>query len=143
MHLNPNPDWKTAMRDFHAAYRPGQGVAHYPGALRSLVAAYLPVGWKATRDRPMWSRVYVDVPGWQSRYPTLINPTLQQRQRIETELRNRQLRWVATGTSGVWLVTEAYPGVTDVRRWFVTTGINSFSGEESMLNGSRILSTGK
>jgi mannosyltransferase len=134
---NLNPDWKMAMRDLSAAYRPGQGAVFYPGALRSLDAAYLPSGWRATRDRPLWSRVYVDVPGWQKRYPPLVNPTLQQRQAVETELRDRQLRWASTGTNGTWLVTEAYPGITDVRRWFSTHGFQLIMGMEYHL-ASRI-----
>jgi 4-amino-4-deoxy-L-arabinose transferase-like glycosyltransferase len=134
---NLNPDWKSAMRDLAAAYRPGQGVAFYPGALRSLDAAYLPPGWHATRDRPMWSRVYVDVPGWQKRYPLAVNPTLQERQRVETELRDRQLAWVSHATTGTWLVTEAYPGITDVRRWFATHGFSLIMGMEYNLS-SRI-----
>jgi 4-amino-4-deoxy-L-arabinose transferase-like glycosyltransferase len=134
---NLNPDWKSAMRDLSAAYRPGQGAVFDPGALRSLDAAYLPAGWRATRDRPFWSRVYVDVPGWQSAYPPLVNPTLPQRQAVETELRNRQLAWASTGTSGTWLVTEAYPGITDVRRWFATHGFQLIMGMEYHL-ASRI-----
>lgn len=117
-----NPDWKTAMRDFSAAYRAGQGAVFYPGALRSVAAAYLPQGWRATRDIPIWSRIYVDVPGWKRQYPTLINPTSEQRAAVEVALRNRQLGWATEGTSGIWLITQDYSGISDTRRWFVTHG---------------------
>jgi hypothetical protein len=124
-----NPDWKTAMRDFSAAYRPGQGAVFYPGALRSVAAAYLPHGWRATRDIPIWSRIYVDVPGWKRKYPTLINPTPAQRAAVEVALRNRQLGWAAQGTSGIWLITQDYSGISDTRRWFVTHGFDLLLSE--------------
>jgi 4-amino-4-deoxy-L-arabinose transferase-like glycosyltransferase len=126
--LNPiyaggvNPDWRTLARDFAAAYRPGQSVIFMPGVLRSLLASYLPSGWHATRETPVWSRVYLDVPGWQSRYPQPSAPSLRQRVAIEARLRNVQFSAAARGQRDVWLITYNYSGMNDSRRWFSDRG---------------------
>jgi uncharacterized membrane protein len=44
-----NPEWKLAMRDFRAFYRPSQAVAYYPGVMRDVVSPYLPPGWKPAK----------------------------------------------------------------------------------------------
>lgn len=134
---SPNPDWRAAMRTFGTAYRPGQSVAIYPGALSTIIAAYLPDGVQPRRVQPLWSRVYVDVPGWESQYPTLINPSLAQRTAVEAQLRDRQLRAATRGTRRTWLMTEDYPGISDVRLWFVDRGYRLVLGEE-FANHARI-----
>jgi len=107
-----NPDWKSAARDFQAAYRPGQAVVFNPGVLRSLVTSYLPAGWHASRERALWFNAYLDVPGWEKRYAGL----------NDAELRDVQLAQIAAGQRQIWLITEDYVGLNDTRRWFIAHG---------------------
>jgi len=132
-----NPDWRSAARDFHVAYRSGQAVIFNPGVLRSLVSSYLPEGWKATRERALWSRSYVDVPAWQKYYPTVFHPSKKERAHIEAVLRNRQLAETAGGERQVWLVTYDYPGLNDTRHWFIAHGFQ-LSLSEEYLGDTRI-----
>jgi hypothetical protein len=125
-----NPDWKSAARDFARAYRPGQAVFFNPGVLGTLVRAYLPPGWKPTREVDLWSRSYLDVPGWQGRFPQVANPTKRQLQHIEAEIRNYQLAQVAAGERSVWLITFDYSGMNDTRRWFTVHGYQPLLSEE-------------
>lgn len=124
-----NPDWKTPARDFRAAYRPGQAVVFLPGVLRSLLAAYLPPGWHATYERPLWSRVYLDVPGWQRRFPEPPQPDKAMRLRIEAHLRNAQLSEVVADHAQIWLITYDYSGMNDARRWFSDHGFQNLISE--------------
>lgn len=117
-----NPDWRTTFRDLRSAYRPGQSIIFNPGVLRSIATAYLPPGWHATRERPLWSRAYLDVPGWEKRYPTTLNPSLEERAREEARLRDVQFGEAARGAPAIWLVTFDYPGMNDSRRWFTDRG---------------------
>lgn len=107
-----NPDWRSAVHDFRAAYRPGQAVVFHPGVIRNLVSAYLPRGWRATRERPMWYRSYLDVPGWEQRYGSL----------TDAELRDRQLTEASRGERQIWLVSQDYTALNDTRHWFVVHG---------------------
>ncbi len=132
-----NPDWRSAARDFQAAYRPGQAVIFNPGVLGSLVSSYLPAGWQVTRERALWSRSYVDVPGWQKYYPTVFHPSKKDRARIEAVLRSRQLAETARGEQQVWLVTYDYPGLNDTRHWFLGHGFQ-LSLSEEYLGDTRI-----
>lgn len=124
-----NPDWKSAVRDFAAAYRPGQVVVFNPGVLRSLVAAYLPDGWHATYERPLWSRTYVDVPGWQDRFHFSAQASKLVRQRDEARLRDEEFRDAVRHGQQVWLVTFDYSGMNDTRRWFADHGFQLVLGE--------------
>ncbi|MGH2441692.1 MAG: glycosyltransferase family 39 protein [Chloroflexota bacterium] len=124
-----NPDWKSPMRDLAAAYRPGQAVVFNPGVLRFLDSAYLPPGWHATQETRIWSRVYLDVPGWQSRVTNLPAGSKRQRQAIEATLRNAQLTAAAKNHRQVWLVTMDYSGFNDTRRWFSEHGFRLLVGE--------------
>jgi hypothetical protein len=124
-----NPDWKTLGRDLASAYRPGDSVVFNPGVLRPLVDSYLPSGWHASREVALWSRVYVDVPGWQNRYHVPSHPSKAQRSAIEARLRNLQLASVARGERAVWLVTYDYPGLNDTRRWFTDHGFQNVISE--------------
>jgi 4-amino-4-deoxy-L-arabinose transferase-like glycosyltransferase len=117
-----NPDWRSAGRDLAAAYRPGQAVVFNPGVLGTLLRAYLPAGWHASFERPLWSRSYVDVPGWQERFPTDVAADKQERQTEEARLRDVQFSQAARGRRQVWLVTYDYPGMNDSRRWFTDHG---------------------
>ena len=132
-----NPDWPTAMRDFQGAYRAGDAVAYYPGAIRSLLGAYLPAGWRATTEVPLWTRIYVDVPGWQSRYAHVFHATREEQRQIESELRDRQLGSAARHSRDIWLITEDYSGVTDTRHWFASHGFRLLLGQE-YANDARI-----
>jgi mannosyltransferase len=125
-----NPDWATAMRDFQGAYRGGDAVAYYPGAIRSLLGAYLPVGWKATTEVPLWTRIYVDVPGWQSQYAHVFHSTREEQRQLESELRDRQLGTVARHSRSIWLITQDYSGVTETRHWFASHGYRLLLGQE-------------
>ncbi|HEX6506428.1 MAG TPA: glycosyltransferase family 39 protein, partial [Chloroflexota bacterium] len=125
-----NPDWRSAVRDFQAAYRPGQSVLFNPGVLRSLVASYLPAGWHATTEVPLWSRSYVDVPGWPASYAGPRKPDQTQRLRIEARLRNWQITMAARGRRQVWLLTLDYSGMNDTRRWFSLHGYQLAISEE-------------
>jgi 4-amino-4-deoxy-L-arabinose transferase-like glycosyltransferase len=134
---NVNPDWPSAMRDFHQAYRAGDAVAYYPGAIRSLLGAYLPAGWKATTEVPMWTRIYVDVPGWQNQYPHVFHATKQRQRELEAGLRDRQLGAAAKRSPNIWLITQDYSGLSDTRHWFATHGYQLLLGEE-YANDARI-----
>jgi hypothetical protein len=125
-----NPDWKSAARDFAAAYRPGQAVFFNPGVLASLVRAYLPTGWTPTKEVDLWSRSYLDVPGWQGRFPQPANPDKRELMRIEATIRNYQLSLVAAGRRDVWLITYDYSGMNDTRRWFTIHGFQPLLSEE-------------
>ncbi|MGI8968727.1 MAG: hypothetical protein ACR2GA_06460, partial [Chloroflexota bacterium] len=124
-----NPDWRSAARDFATAYRAGQAVLFYPGVLRSLVGSYLPSGWHARRVVALWSRDYVDVPGWGNRFHFSLAPSKTRRRRDEALLRTLQLARVAAGERQVWLVTYDYDGVNDVRRWFTVRGFEPILSE--------------
>lgn len=124
-----NPDWRSLARDLNAAYRPGQAVMFNPGVLRSLVGAYLPRGWHATRERSLWSRSYLDVPGWQRYYPDAAKTDRASRARVEAVLRDRQLADVTRGVRDTWLVTFDYPGMNDTRRWFSDHGFQPLVSE--------------
>jgi len=124
-----NPDWKSAARDLGRAYRPGQAVVFNPGVLRTLVASYLPPDWHATYERPLWSLAYLDVPGWQQRFPHVGDPDKLQREQEEATIRDAQLGEAAAGRDAVWLVTYDYPGVNDSRRWFVEHGFQVLVSE--------------
>ena len=115
---NTNPDWRPLARDLQSAYRPGQALMLNPGVLRTLLSFYLPAGWQATRERALWSRAYLDVPGWQAYYPRAPQTDLESRTIVDTVLRYRQLADVTRGINQTWLVTMDYPGMSDVRRWF-------------------------
>ncbi len=117
-----NPDWRSLARDFAAAYRPGDAVMYNPGVLRSLLSAYLPANWHPTKERALWSRTYVDVPGWQQYYPKANTTDKPTRMLVDAVLRNRQLRSVARGVRNVWLITLDYSGLNDTRRWFIIHG---------------------
>jgi hypothetical protein len=117
-----NPDFRSLARDLNAAYRPGDAVMYNPGVLRSLVGAYLPPSWHPDRERALWSRSYIDVPGWQRYYPQAGRTDRASRARIEAVLRNRQLASVATGEHHVWLISLDYSGLNDTRRWFIAHG---------------------
>lgn len=117
-----NPDWPSLARDLHAAYRAPQALMFNPGVLRPLVDAYLPSGWHATRQRALWSRSYLDVPGWQRYYPDARKTDPASRSRIEAILRDRQLADVTRGGLATWLVTFDYSGLNDTRRWFTVHG---------------------
>jgi hypothetical protein len=132
-----NPDWATAMRDFQSAYRAGEAVAYYPGAIRSLVGAYLPAGWKATTEFPLWTRIYVDVPGWQSQYAHVFHATREEQRQLESELRDRQLGTAARHNRSIWLITQDYSGVSDTRHWFASHGYRLLLGQE-YANDARI-----
>lgn len=124
-----NPDWRSLARDLEGGYRPGQAVMFNPGVLRSLVGSYLPPGWHATRERALWSRSYIDVPGWQRFYPGAVKTDQVDRARVEALLRDRQLADVSRGSRLVWLVTYDYPGVSDTRRWFIVHGFQPLLSE--------------
>lgn len=117
-----NPDWRSLARDMAAAYRPGDAVFYNPAVLRSLVGAYLPPSWHPTRERALWSRLYLDVPGWQRYYPEARKTDQKSRLHVEAILRNQQLSDVSRGERNVWLVSLDYPGLNDTRRWFITHG---------------------
>lgn len=117
-----NPDWRTLGRDLGAAYRPGQAIFYNPGVLQSLVTAYLPASWRPTRVVPLWSRTYLDVPGWQKRFPSPLRATREQRRALDQRLRDFQLGMVTRGEQQVWLVTYDYTGMNDTRRWFADQG---------------------
>jgi hypothetical protein len=125
-----NPDWKSAARDLARAYRPGQAVFFNPGVLGTLVRAYLPSGWKPTREVDLWSRSYLDLPGWQDRFPKVANPTKRQLQHLEAQIREYQLARVAAGQRSVWLITYDYSGMNDTRRWFTVHGFQPLLSEE-------------
>lgn len=111
MYAKPgNPDWRLAVRYLVASYRPGQAVAFYPGLLQTLTGAYLPRTWSPTRERAIWLRTYLDVPGWQTRYARL----------TDRQLRSLQLADLTGGESQIWLVADKYTGLRDVRHWFTT-----------------------
>jgi mannosyltransferase len=124
-----NPDWRSVARDLRAAYRPGQAVMFNPGVLRTLVGSYLPSGWHATRERALWTRSYIDVPGWQRYYPQASRTGKADRARLEALLRDRQLADVTRDSRLTWLVTYDYPGVSDTRRWFTTHGFQPLVSE--------------
>jgi len=140
-----NPDWRTAARDLQVAYRPGQAVVFNPGVLRTVVAAYLPDDWHATRERPIWYHNYLDVPSWQGRYAQLVNSYMHEGHldlrtrytRLDGALRDRQLSRVTAGVRQVWLVTQDYAGFTDTRRWFAAHGFHLLLSE-LYFNDSRI-----
>lgn len=125
-----NPDWRSAARDFHAAYRPGQAVVWNPGVLRSLAAAYLPADWHATSEWPLWFHSYLDVPGWQGRYRRLVDAyvsksRLTPKQRLlqlDARLRDLQLAHATAGKRQVWLVTQDYSGLNETRQWLSVHG---------------------
>lgn len=117
-----NPDWRSLARDLAAAYRPGDAVFYNPGVLRPLVKSYLPSTWHPTRERALWSRLYLDIPGWQQHYPAAKKTDQETRLRVEAVLRNRQLKTVARGERNVWLISLDYPGLNDTRRWFIDHG---------------------
>jgi hypothetical protein len=124
-----NPDWKSAGRDLGAAYRPGQAVVFNPGVLATLIRAYLAPGWHATFERPLWSRSYVDVPGWQDRFPITPTASKAERHAVEARLRDIQFGQAARGHRQVWLVTYDYPGMNDSRRWFTEHGFRLLLSE--------------
>jgi 4-amino-4-deoxy-L-arabinose transferase-like glycosyltransferase len=140
-----NPDWRTAARDLQIAYRPGQAVVFNPGVLRTVVAAYLPDGWRATRERPIWYHNYLDVPSWQGRFEQLVDSYMREGHldlrtrymRLDGALRDRQLSRVTSGVRQVWLVTQDYAGFTDTRRWFAAHGFHLLLSE-LYFNDSRI-----
>jgi hypothetical protein len=117
-----NPDWRSLSRDLATAYRRGDAVMFNPGVLRSLVGAYLPADWNPTRVRALWSRSYVDVPGWQQHYPRADRTDQETRLYVERVLRNRQMQAVARGERNVWLLSLDYPGLNDTRRWLIGHG---------------------
>jgi hypothetical protein len=124
-----NPDWQSLARDFRPSYRPGQAVVFNPGVLRSLLASYLPSGWHATYERPIWSRSYIDVPGWQDRYSFPSHPDKPERQREEAILRDDQLAEAARHAHQIWLITFDYSGMNDTRRWFSEHGFQCLISE--------------
>lgn len=132
-----NPDWKSAARDFQAAYRPGQSVVFNPGVLRTLVGTYLPPGWHAAREQPLWFHRYLDVPGWQKRYARLVDArvhdgrlTVKRRYTLlDADLRNAQMTAATTGVRQVWLITENYAGTNDTRRWLLVHGFHPLVGQ--------------
>jgi hypothetical protein len=117
-----NPDWRSLARDLASVYRKGDAVLYNPGVLRPLVESYLPSDWNPTRVRALWSRVYLDVPGWEQYYPLANKTDRPTRTYVESVLRNRQLRQVARSERNVWLLSLDYPGLNDTRRWFITHG---------------------
>ncbi len=107
-----NPDWKTAIRDFQQSYRPGQAVVFYPGPVQPIATSYLPSGWRASRQAAIWFRQYLDVPGWQNRYP----------HQSDEELLASQLARVSVGEQSVWLLAEDYTELPEARHWFSVHG---------------------
>jgi hypothetical protein len=124
-----NPDWKSVGRDLSASYRRGQAVIFNPGVLATLVRAYLPHGWHASIERPIWSRTYLDVPNWQSKFPTDLGADKSERSAEEARLRDLQFSQAARGRRQVWLVTYDYPGMNDSRRWFTDHGFQAVLSE--------------
>jgi hypothetical protein len=114
-----NPDWRPLVHDLRSAYRPSQAAVFIPGVIRSIAGAYLPPGWRATKERRLWYHAYLDVPGWTHRYAGL----------SDTALRDLQLRAVTRGERDVWLVTMAYTGTVDTRRWFGDHGFHLILSE--------------
>jgi mannosyltransferase len=107
-----NADWKSASRDFQAAYRTGQSVVFYPGPVQEIVTAYLPANQLLSLQRPVWFHQYLDVPGWQLRYATA----------TDEELRNMQLAQATTRRRAVWLLAEDYTGLPQARHWLTAHG---------------------
>lgn len=114
-----NPDWRSLARDLGTAYRPGQAVIFVPGVVGSLVGAYLPPRWHATRERAVWYHAYLDVAGWTDRYATW----------TDAQLRDMQLRQVTAGEKQVWLVTMDYTGTAATREWMSDHGYNLLLSE--------------
>lgn len=115
MQVQPtNPNWKSAMRDLAAVYRPSQAVAFVPGVVRQMAAAYLPPNWHARHELSLWYHAYLDVPGWESRYAGA----------TDDQLRDLQLRALARGQRQIWLITEDYTGLSDTREWFAQHGFH-------------------
>jgi hypothetical protein len=112
-HLS-KPAWTSAVRDFRAAYRPGQAVAYYPGILQTLTGEYLPKTWHPARQRAIWLRSYLDVPGWQNRYAAL----------TDNQLRSLQLAEVTKGEQQLWLVADKYVGLWHVHHWLMAHGFH-------------------
>jgi hypothetical protein len=125
-----NPDWKSAARDLSRAYRPGQAVFFNPGVLASLVRSYLPAGWQPTKEVDLWSRSYLDVPGWQDKFRHPVNPNKRELTHVEARIREYQLQQVAAGQRSVWLVTYDYAGMNDTRRWLTIHGFQPLMSEE-------------
>jgi mannosyltransferase len=114
-----NPDWRSLARDLGAAYRPGQAVVFVPGVVRSLVGAYLPPHWHATRERLLWYHAYLDIAGWTHRYAAW----------SDMQLRDMQLRKVTAGEKQVWLVTMDYTDTAATREWMLDHGYNLLLSE--------------
>jgi mannosyltransferase len=131
------PDWKSAMRDFRAEYRPGQAVAFYPGIVQTLTAEYLSKSWHPARQRAVWLRSYLDVPGWQNRYGTW----------TDNQLRSMQLANVTRGEQQLWLVTDKYVGLWHVHHWLMAHGFRqvlarSYLGDVYLERWNRVRPSG-
>lgn len=114
-----NPDWRPLARDLAAAYRPGQAVVFVPGVVRTIVDAYLPPGWRATREQSLWYRAYLDVIGGTRRYAGW----------TDARLRDLQLREVTAGERQVWLVTMDYTDTAETRQWMLDRGYHLLLSE--------------
>ena len=109
-----NTDWKSAVRDFSSAYRPGQSVVYYPGPIQPIVAAYLPSKLRLGHQQPIWFHQYLDVPGWQHRYAAM----------PDSQLADMQLTQSASGRREVWLLADDYAGLPLARHWFTAHGFH-------------------
>lgn len=107
-----NPDWRIAARDFAPAYRQDDAVVFYPGVVRSLLTAYLPQGWHASREWNIWYQGYLDIPGWDQRLAAA----------SDDKLRDLELSQATKGQNRVWLVAQGYHDLADARRWFTVHG---------------------
>jgi 4-amino-4-deoxy-L-arabinose transferase-like glycosyltransferase len=133
-----NPDWRSAARDLASAYSPGQTVIFNPGVLRPLMSAYFPPGWHAGRERPLWFHTYLDVPGWEGRFSSLVNADLSDKRytlhvryvRLDADLRDIYLSEATRGQRQIWLVMPDYAGISDTRRGFVLHGFTLLLSQE-------------
>lgn len=107
-----NPDWKSPMRDFVAAYRPGEPILYYPSIVKPLATAYLPGDWRYQRGRGIWRIEYFDVPGWRVPPPAVTN----------TDAVMRQLATDSRGANRLWVLSEDYTGLPIVRLWLAEHG---------------------
>jgi mannosyltransferase len=107
-----NPDWRTPVRDFSAAYRPGDAAIYYPAVLAALIPDYLPPRLLRVNGTPIWVTSYLDVPQWTRRYAGL----------DDYQLRDIQLTAITTGHPNIWVLRQNYPGDWDVWHWLNVHG---------------------
>jgi hypothetical protein len=112
--VRSNPDWKTPVRDFAAAYRPGDVAVYYPSVLAALVPEYLPPRMRGFQGTPIWLNSYLDVPTWTRRYAG----------RSDYALRAIELAGAVRGHTRAWVLRQDYPGDWDLWRWFDAHGFH-------------------